>query len=65
MAHRLTLARWLLVLVTLMLLGAIACGTAANSPGNNSSNTANDPAATNPADASSTAPVLKVSGIPD
>ena len=65
MAHRLSLARWLLVPVTLMLLGVIACGTAANSPGNDSSNTASDPAATNPADAGSTAPVLKVSGIPD
>jgi phosphonate transport system substrate-binding protein len=65
MAHQLTLGRWLLIPVTLMLLGAIACGTAADSPGNNSSNTASDPAATNPVDTSSTAPVLKVSGIPD
>ena len=65
MAHPFTLARWLLVPLTLMLLGAIACGTAADSPGNDSSNTASDPAATTPVDTSSTAPVLKVSGIPD
>jgi phosphonate transport system substrate-binding protein len=49
----------------MMLLGAIACGTAANSPGNDSGNTASDPATTNPDDANSTAPALKVSGIPD
>jgi phosphonate transport system substrate-binding protein len=64
-AQRVSLARWLLVPVTLMLLGAMACGTVAPSPGNDSSNTANDPATTNPVDANSTAPVLKVSGIPD
>src|ERR671919_1584624 len=65
MAHPFTLARWFLFPLTLMLLGAMACGTAADSPGNDSSNTASDPAATTPVDTSSTAPVLKVSGIPD
>jgi phosphonate transport system substrate-binding protein len=66
MAHRSTLALWLLASVTLMMfLGAMACGTAADSPGKDSGNTTNDPATTTPVDASSTAPILKVSGIPD
>jgi phosphonate transport system substrate-binding protein len=65
MAHRLSLARWLAVSVVLLLLGTMACSTAADSPGNDSNSTASGSAAGNPVDASSTTPVLKVSGIPD
>jgi phosphonate transport system substrate-binding protein len=65
MAHRFSLARWMLVSITLLLLGVMACSTAANSPGNNGSNSAGNPAASNSVDASSSQPVLKVSGIPD
>jgi hypothetical protein len=46
MAHQSTLALWLLASATLMMfLGAMACGTAANSPGNDSGTTASDPVA--------------------
>ena len=65
MEHRFSLARWLLVPIALLLLGALACTTSANSPGNEADNSAGDPAANNPVDASSSKPVLKVSGIPD
>jgi phosphonate transport system substrate-binding protein len=66
MAHRLSLARWLLVPVVLLLLGTMACGTATSNPSNDSSNTAaSDSVASDPVDASSTVPVLKVSGILD
>jgi phosphonate transport system substrate-binding protein len=65
MAHRFSLARWLLVPIALLLLEAMACSTAASSPGNNGNNNASNPAASNPVDANSSKPALKVSGIPD
>lgn len=65
MAHWFSLARWLLVPIALLLMGVMACSTVASSPGNNSSSSASNPAASNPVDASSSKPVLKVSGIPD
>jgi phosphonate transport system substrate-binding protein len=60
MAHRFGLARWLLVPIVLLLMGAMACSTAASNPGNDVVDIAS-----NPVDAGSSQPVLKVSGIPD